>query len=94
MADIVALSFSQAYPVAQAVDGLANLRAGLASEIEIWAGGDAPVLARRMPAGVHAIRDLQQLQRAVVAWRENAAPGRPSTQMPSPVADGTQLPTP
>lgn len=94
MADVVALSFSLAYPVAQAVDGLANLRVGLPPETEIWAGGNSPALARRLRAGVRAIRDLQQLQRAVVDWRATAASGQSSTQMPPPAADHARPPTP
>jgi DNA-binding transcriptional MerR regulator len=68
-ADIVALSFSQAFPPAQAVDSLSELRRHLPSGIALWAGGSASVLGRRIPEGVTAMTDLRTVQDAVRQWR-------------------------
>lgn len=68
-ADIVGLSFSTTYPLAQAIDGLENLRKRLPPEIDIWAGSDSQALGRRRPNGVRAIKHLQDLQNAVAQWR-------------------------
>jgi len=68
-ADIVALSFSLAYPAAQAVDGLSELRRSLSPQIEIWAGGGTEVLGRRLPEGVRAMTGLATIHEGVQAWR-------------------------
>lgn len=70
-ADVVALSFSLAYPVTQATEGLAELRAQLDPTVEIWAGGANPGLVRRTVAGVHAIPELAAVPAAIVRWRES-----------------------
>ena len=72
-ADIVALSFSLAYPAAQAVDGLAELRRSLPAQIEIWAGGGTEVLGRRLPEGVRAMTSLAAVHEGVKAWRARRA---------------------
>ena len=72
-ADIVALSFSLAYPAAQAVDGLAELRRSLPAQIEIWAGGGTEVLGRRLPGGVRAMTSLAAIHEGVKAWRARRA---------------------
>jgi DNA-binding transcriptional MerR regulator/methylmalonyl-CoA mutase cobalamin-binding subunit len=72
-ANVVALSFSLAYPVTQAVEGLAELRAALPPGIEVWAGGTNPGLARRAVAGVRVIPELAELPLAVAHWRGAAA---------------------
>lgn len=68
-AEVVALSFSLAYPVTQALEGLAALRAQLDPRIEIWAGGANPGLVRRAVDGVRAIPQLAGLPGAVARWR-------------------------
>jgi MerR family transcriptional regulator, light-induced transcriptional regulator len=68
-ADVVALSFSLAYPVTQAIEGLAELRAQLDPAVEIWAGGANPGLVRRAVEGVHAIPELAAVPTAVARWR-------------------------
>jgi DNA-binding transcriptional MerR regulator len=67
--DIVALSFSLAYPVAQAVEGLAGLRRALPAGAEIWAGGGSELLARRLPDGVRGMGSLESVRDEVAAWR-------------------------
>jgi methanogenic corrinoid protein MtbC1 len=70
--DIVALSFSQAYPAAQAVAGLGELRRALAARIEVWVGGGSEALARRLPDGVLAMRRLANVGTSVQSWRARA----------------------
>lgn len=72
-ADIVALSFSLAYPVTQATDGLAELRRCLPERIDIWAGGGSGVLGRRLPDGVQPMNDLSMVNEAVGRWRTRRA---------------------
>ncbi len=67
--DVVALSFSQAYPPGQAVDALTELRRQMASGIDLWVGGRSEVLGRRLPGGMLAINDLRAIGPAVAKWR-------------------------
>ena len=69
-ADIVALSFSQGYPPAQAVDGLTELRRHLDTSVELWIGGGSGALGRRLPGAMLAISDLRAIAPALAAWRE------------------------
>jgi len=69
-ADIVALSFSQGYPPAQAVDGLTELRRRLDTTVDLWVGGGSEALGRRMPGAMLAISNLRAIAPAVAAWRE------------------------
>ena len=59
--DIVALSFSGAYPWRKARATLLELRAALPEETELWAGGAALAGRRRMVPGVRAIDDLRAI---------------------------------
>ena len=68
--DIVALSFSVSQNPNHVLDGLAELRRLLPQQVEIWAGGRAPVLQRRPPAGVTVIADLAQIEVQVQRWRK------------------------
>jgi len=68
-ADVVGLSFSPHMNPAQLLRGLGQLRGELAPQVEIWAGGSAPVLARRRLAGVLPVPHIQDLRRAVDVWR-------------------------
>jgi len=72
-ADLVALSFSAAANGTQAINGLAELRAGLPAAVEIWAGGACPALHRRPPPGVLALRSLEDIAPALVRWRQTQA---------------------
>lgn len=71
-ARIVALSFSAAAHVNQAIDNLAELRAALAEDVEIWVGSASVALHRRGAAGVRLLDSLDCIGREVVRWR--AAP--------------------
>lgn len=71
-AQIVALSFSAASNVNQAIDNLAELRAALAGEVEVWVGSSAVALHRRGVAGVRLLDRLAGIGGEVARWR--AAP--------------------
>ena len=55
---IVALSFSAAFALRQAGDGLSELRRQLPASIHIWAGGDMTRRLRKSLPGVRLIPDL------------------------------------
>lgn len=68
-ADIVALSFSAAFPLRQASDSLANLRRHLPAEIGLWAGGEMTRRIRKSLPGVLLLPDLSAAVAALRAWR-------------------------
>jgi len=59
-ADVLALSFSFAYPERRVVPTLVHLRCLLPLQVEIWAGGAGVAGVRRTPKGVRLFRDLQE----------------------------------
>ena len=67
--DIVALSFSSAYPARQAVEGLNTLRSRLPARIALWAGGHAVREQQRKLPGIRVIADLQDGIAALADWR-------------------------
>lgn len=68
-ADVVALSFSQAYPAGQVSDGLRALHAALPETSEIWAGGGNAALNKKPIPAVRVVGALTKLQSAVAEWR-------------------------
>jgi len=82
--DIVALGFSGCMNPNLVSDGLAELRAKLPPKVELWAGGSAPVLHRRLIDGVRPMAALQGLPQELVRWRgearQRALPGEPRPQ--------------
>ncbi len=66
---VVALSFSGAFPVRQAGDGLAALRRQLPPKIALWAGGEMTRRVRKALPGVTLISDLSATLGALKAWR-------------------------
>ncbi len=68
-ADIVALSFSAAFPLRQATDGLASLRRHLPASIALWAGGDMTRRIRKTLSGVVLLPDLPSAVSALRSWR-------------------------
>jgi DNA-binding transcriptional MerR regulator/methylmalonyl-CoA mutase cobalamin-binding subunit len=68
-ADVVALSFSAAFPASHVTEGLAELRAKLPADCELWAGGANAGLPRRPPPGMRTLTRLDEVQAAVAAWR-------------------------
>lgn len=68
-ADIVALSFSAAFPERQAASGLKTLRASLPAGIDLWAGGACVRRIRKGIDGVTQVRSLDQLAGLLADWR-------------------------
>ena len=66
--DVVALSFSSAFPHRQAMDGLSELRRLLPATVALWAGGGA-VQGRRTIEGVQLMSTLDESLQALQAWR-------------------------
>jgi DNA-binding transcriptional MerR regulator len=68
-AHIVALSFSAAFPLRQATDGLASLRRQLPSSVQVWAGGEMTRRVRKTLPGILLIPDLAASINALRSWR-------------------------
>nr|WP_314627938.1 MerR family transcriptional regulator [uncultured Noviherbaspirillum sp.] len=69
-ADVVALSFSSAYPSRQVAPQLAQLRAMLPEATELWVGGSGAGRPAAQ-AGVRALPTLPDALAAVAAWRDS-----------------------
>jgi MerR family transcriptional regulator, light-induced transcriptional regulator len=67
--DIVALSFSTTLNPNLVVDGLAELRQKLSPTIEIWAGGQCPVLQRKPPEDIVVMTELADIHKSLNRWR-------------------------
>jgi methanogenic corrinoid protein MtbC1 len=76
--DIVALSFSAAFPLRQATDGLANLRRHLPSPVTLWAGGEMTRRVRKTLPGVVLLPDLLSAVNALRSWRSLHTPAQAS----------------
>ena len=76
---VVALSFSGAFPVRQAGDGLAALRRQLPATVAIWAGGEMTRRIRKTLPGVLLVADIGGTVGALKAWRAMAAAPSPQT---------------
>jgi DNA-binding transcriptional MerR regulator/methylmalonyl-CoA mutase cobalamin-binding subunit len=72
-AHIVALSFSAAFPLRQATDGLATLRRELPAHVTLWAGGEMTARVRKTLPGVVLIPDLGSTIGALRSWRAHRA---------------------
>jgi methylmalonyl-CoA mutase cobalamin-binding subunit len=72
--DIMALSFSAAFPLRQATDGLAVLRRELPPHVTLWAGGEMTRRVRKTLPGVVLIPDLASTIAALRAWRAYRVP--------------------
>ena len=68
--DIVALSFSSAYPWRKARNVLVELRAALPGNIELWAGGAALIGRERMIPSVVVLETLGHIGSALTNWRK------------------------
>ena len=80
--DIVALSFSGAFPVRQAGDGLATLRRQLPSKMALWAGGELIRRIRKSLPGVALMADLSATIGALKAWRAQSAQAAQTAVVP------------
>jgi methanogenic corrinoid protein MtbC1 len=70
-ADVVALSFSMAFPARQLSSLLLQLRGMLPAATELWAGGSG-VIRIAAPEGVKLARTLEDAVTAVLQWRRHA----------------------
>jgi DNA-binding transcriptional MerR regulator/methylmalonyl-CoA mutase cobalamin-binding subunit len=70
---VVALSFSAAFPVRQAGDGLAALRRQLPAKIALWAGGEMTRRVRKALPGVVLVPDIAATTGVLKAWRANSS---------------------
>jgi len=71
---IVALSFSAAFPLRQATDGLASLRRQLPASVQVWAGGEMTRRVRKTLPGIVLIPDLAASVNALRSWRAHYVP--------------------
>jgi methanogenic corrinoid protein MtbC1 len=71
---IAALSFSAAFPLRQAIDGLATLRRELPEQVTLWAGGEMTRRVRKTMPGIVLIPDLASTINALRSWRTHRAP--------------------
>ena len=71
---ILALSFSAAFPVRQATDGLTTLRRQLPAHVTLWAGGEMTRRVRKTMTGTVLIPDLAGTLNALRAWRSHWVP--------------------
>jgi methanogenic corrinoid protein MtbC1 len=72
--NIVALSFSAAFQVRQATDGLATLRRQLPAHVTLWAGGEMTRRIRKTIPGIVLIPDLASIINALRSWRAHYVP--------------------
>jgi cobalamin-dependent methionine synthase I len=72
-AHIVALSFSAAFPLRQAGEGLAMLRRHLSAPTALWAGGEMTRRLRKSLPGVRLIGDLADVGPSLRTWRTESA---------------------
>ncbi len=66
---LVALSFSGAFALRQATEGLATLRRQLPTSMTLWAGGEMTRRVRKTMPGVVLIPDLASTIGALKSWR-------------------------
>ena len=71
--DVVALSFAESLPVAQALPALSDLRERLPAAVEIWAGGASPALRGLRVPGIRVMSRLAEIDDAVADWRARLA---------------------
>jgi MerR family transcriptional regulator, light-induced transcriptional regulator len=71
---IVALSFSAAFPLRQAGEGLSTLRRALPQQVALWAGGEMTRRLRKSLPGVLLVPDLAETVAALKTRRIDAGP--------------------
>jgi methanogenic corrinoid protein MtbC1 len=74
---ILALSFSGAFALRQATDGLQTLRRQLPPQVTIWAGGEMTRRVRKTMPGMVLIPDLASTVNALRSWRSHWVPQVP-----------------
>lgn len=68
-ADVIALSFSSAYPWRKARDALLELRASLPDRVEIWVGGGTLNRHKKHLPGIRCFAHIAEIPLAVGEWR-------------------------
>lgn len=68
-ANIVALSFSAAMNANHTIQGLTELRAQLPPDVDVWVGGNCPILERRPIDGVLRLQALTEIGPALLRRR-------------------------
>jgi methylmalonyl-CoA mutase cobalamin-binding subunit len=71
--DVVALSFSESLPAAQALAALTELRARLPARVQVWAGGGCAALRGLRIGGIRAMSRLVDINEAVADWRRDSS---------------------
>ncbi|MSQ56818.1 MAG: MerR family transcriptional regulator [Limnohabitans sp.] len=71
--DIVALSFSSSMNPNHVVDGLNELRQQLPLHVEVWAGGNNPILSKRQIKGASVMKNLYSIHHELQKWRKSQA---------------------
>lgn len=67
---ILALSFSAAFPKRRIIPWLKEIRQLLPIDVGLWAGGAGIASLERIPKGVMAFTDLQQIDAAIAQFRK------------------------
>ena len=73
-AHILAVSFSGAFPLRQAADGLTTLRRQIPPQVTIWAGGEMTRRVRKTLPGIVLVPDLASAVGALKSWRAHWVP--------------------
>ena len=76
-ADIVALSFSSAYPETKVVESLKQLRLALPASKHLWAGGNGSSRLRKPIEGVQPVVTFEKMVDMVKLWRKQASECHP-----------------
>ena len=72
---VVALSFSMAFPLRQVGDALATLRRQLPPAVALWAGGEMTRRLRKHLSGVQIIHEIGETLSTLKNWRADAGQG-------------------
>ena len=72
---VVALSFSMAFPLRQVGDALATLRRQLPPAVALWAGGDMTRRLRKHLSGVQIIHEIGETLSTLKNWRADSGQG-------------------
>lgn len=81
-ADVVAISFSAAFPVRQATAYLNELAARLPEAVDIWAGGAALRGRPKLPARVSVIAHIDEVFDPLTRWRAENGGVAPDSAAP------------
>ena len=69
-AEVLLLGFTAAAPAPLVQDTLSELRSKVPPHIEVWVGGQHPLLQRKPPAHITVLSDIADIGPAVQSWRQ------------------------